>query len=151
MGADCICLMMNKYGMVWVGGWVKEMIQEPLMHGEYKECPCSMVTSLLGSSQGISLWKAWDWLLGLVPSVPGKEISWKTALAVAVLGGGHTWSRIRCSAWRDAAQSSRARSRNGINMAQAVLVVSSPQEKKWELGAPSFHIPAAPCWSVQGS
>lgn len=70
--------------------------------------------------------ETWDWLLGLVPVVPGKEISGKTALAAAVLAGGHTWSRIRCSARRDAAQSSGTGAGDGINMAQGAL-----RERNW--------------------
>lgn len=71
------------------------MIQEPLMHTEYEECHCS--SHILAGD--IFLWEAWDWLLGFVPSVPGKEIFWETALAVAALARGHTWSRIRFFAW----------------------------------------------------
>lgn len=99
----------------------------------------------------ISLWKAWDWLLGLVPGVPGKEISWKTALAVAVLAGVTPGAGSGAVPAGMLHKAPGPEAGDGINVAPAALVVSSPQGKELALGTPSFHIPAALCWSVQGS
>lgn len=74
----------------------------------------------------ISLWKAWDWLLGLVPSVPGKEISWKTALAVAVLAGVTPGAGSGALPGEMLHKAAGPEAGNGINMAQAAL-----RERNW--------------------
>lgn len=117
--------MMNKYGMVWVGGLVQEMIQEPLMYTEYKECRCSTVTSLLGSSQGISLCgRLGTGSSALFPVCQGSRFL-----------GGQLWLWL-------CLQGSRLEQDQVLRLERCCTKLS--QGKELVLGTPSFHIPGAP-------
>lgn len=116
---------------------IQEMIQEPLVHGEYKECRCSVVTSLLGSSQGVSL----SGNLGLAPwacsrcAREGDFWEDSTGCGCACRGSHLEQDQVLClercctKLW----DRSRGWDKHGTR---------SPQGKKLVLETPSFHIPA---------
>jgi len=90
VGADSICLMMNKYGTVWE--CVHKVIHNVIKHREYKECHCNVTvwshhgwsnTAVLFQRE-VSLQRIWGRLFGSVSNMPGKELFWKTVLPLAV-------------------------------------------------------------------